>query len=72
MTNTAIAKKIAKLETQIEQKKFLIENAKADIKEATKEITNLRKKQEEIGYSNLREVIKKKGFTPGEVIELLK
>jgi peptidoglycan hydrolase CwlO-like protein len=72
MTNTAIEKKIAKLEIQIEQKKHLIETAKADIKEANKEIANLRKEQNEQGFTDLRKVIEKQGLSPTEVIDLIK
>jgi peptidoglycan hydrolase CwlO-like protein len=72
MTNTAIEKKIAKLDNQIAQKKQLIETAKADIKEANKEIANLRKQQNEQGFTDLRKVIEKQGLSPTEVIDLIK
>jgi peptidoglycan hydrolase CwlO-like protein len=72
MTNTAIEKKIVKLETQIEQKKLVIETAKADIKEANKEIANLRKEQKEQGFTDLRKIIETQGMSPTEVIELIK
>jgi septal ring factor EnvC (AmiA/AmiB activator) len=72
MTNTAIEKKISKLETQIEQKKLIIETAKADIKEVNKEIANLRKEQKEQGFTDLRKIIELHGMSPTEVIDLIK
>jgi allophanate hydrolase subunit 1 len=72
MATDKLDKKIAKVEEIIAQKNLLIDTAKADIKEATKELNKLRKEKNEQGFTDLRKVIEKQGLSPTEVIDLIK